>query len=162
MYFMPDKYPHRKLLAFRHPEIKCWLTKEFPEDYTGANFAEELEAILDEWKLDKHGLCAVTTDNCSNIVCATRILDGIRMPCFSHTLQLAIEEVVKIPVVSKALARCRCLVSLFNHSAKSTYMLKQKQSHLQHKQLALVQDVVTRWNSAYYMAGRMHNITNQF
>ena len=77
------------------------------------------------------------------------------MPCFSHTLQLAVEEVVKIPVVSKALARCRRLVSHFNHSAKSTYMLKQKQSHLQHKQLALVQDVVTRWNSAYYMAERI-------
>ena len=65
MYFMPDKYPRRKLLVFRHPEIKCWLTKEFPENHTGANFAEELEAILDEWKLDKHGLSAVTTDNCS-------------------------------------------------------------------------------------------------
>lgn len=91
--------------------------------------------MLDEWKLDKQGLSAVTTDNCSNIVCPTQILDCIRMPCFSHTLQLAVEEVVKIPVVSKALARCRHLVSHFNHSAKSSYMLKQKQAHLQHKQL---------------------------
>ena len=46
-------------------------------------------------------------------------------------------------------------VSHFNHSAKSTYMLKQKQTNLQHKQLSLVQDVVTRWNSAYYMAERI-------
>lgn len=117
-------------------------TKDFPEDHTGANIAEELELMLDEWKLDKQGLSAVTTDNCSNIVCATHILDCIRMRCFSHTLWLAVEEVFlwsprRIPVVSKALARCRCLVSHFNHSAKS-YMLKQKQGHLQHKQLALV------------------------
>jgi len=128
-------------------------TKEFPEDHTVANIAEELELMLDEWKLDKQGHSAVTTDNCSNIVCATQILDCIRMPCFSHILQLVVEEVVKIPVVSKAFARR--LVSHFNHSAKSSYMLKQKQARLQHKQLALVQDVVTRWNSTYYMAERI-------
>ena len=34
-------------------------------------------------------------------------------------------------------------------------MLKQKQTNLQCKQLGLVQDVVTRWNSAYYMAERV-------
>jgi len=58
-------------------------TKEFPEDHTDANIAEELELMLDEWKCDKQGLSAVTTDNCSNIVCATQILDCIRMPCLA-------------------------------------------------------------------------------
>lgn len=77
------------------------------------------------------------------------------MPCFNHTLQLAVEQVLKLPRVSSALARCRRLVSHFSHSAKSTYMLKQKQTNLQCKQLGLVQDVVTGWNSAYYMAERV-------
>ena len=130
-------------------------TKEFPESHTGANIAEELETIMDEWKLHKQGLSAITTDNGSNVVSAINMLECMRMPCFSHTLQLAVERVLKLPRVSTALARCRRLVSHFNHSAKSTYMLKQKQTNLQCKQLGLVQDVVTRWNSAYYMAERV-------
>ena len=104
-------------------------TREFPESHTGANIAEELESIMDEWKLHKQGLSAVTTDNGSNVVSAIDILGCIRMPCFSHTLQLAVEQVLKLPRVSSALARCRRLVSHFNHSAKSTYMLKQKQTN---------------------------------
>ena len=99
-------------------------TREFPETHTGANIAEELENIMDEWKLDKRCLSALTTDNCSNIVSATDILECIRMTYFSHTLQLAVEQVLKLSRVSSALARCRRLVSHFNHSAKSTYMLK--------------------------------------
>ena len=51
-------------------------------------------------------------------------------------------------------ALTRCSRHLFNHSAKS-YMLKQKKGHLQYKQVDLVQDVVTRWNSARYKAERI-------
>ena len=77
------------------------------------------------------------------------------MPCFSHTLQLTVEVVFMLPEVSRALARCRHLVTHFNRSAKSTYLLKEKQVNLHHKTLALVQDVNTQWNSAYYMAERL-------
>ena len=49
-----------------------------------------------------------------------------RMPCFIHTLQLAVEVVLKLPEVSHALARCRHLVAHFNRFAKSTYLLKKK------------------------------------
>ena len=85
----------------------------------------------------------------------TQILGWPHMPCFSHTLQLAVEDAMKLPEVSKALARCRRLVSHFNHSSKSTYLLRQKQADLHHKQLSLVQDVPTRWNSTYYMVGQI-------
>ena len=60
-----------------------------------------------------------------------------------------------IPEVSKALARCRRLVSHFNHSSKSTYLLKQKHKDLHHSQRSLIQDVATRWNSAFYMVQRV-------
>ena len=130
-------------------------TKEFPDSHTADNIAEELEAILGEWKLPVDGLCAATTDNGSNIVLATEVLGWPRMPCFSHTLQLAVERAVSLPEVSKALARCRRLVSHFNHSSKSTYLLKQKQKDLHHSQHSLIQDVATRWNSAFYMVQRV-------
>ncbi len=97
-------------------------TKEFPESHTGENIAEELEGILQEWNLPLDRLSAVTTDNGSNIVRAADILGWQRMPCFSHTLQLAVEKAMSLPEVSRALARCRRLVSHFNHSSKSTYI----------------------------------------
>ena len=130
-------------------------TVEFPESHTGINISEELEVILEEWKLSQVNLSAVTTDNRSNIVSALEIAQWKRMPCFSHTLQLAVDVVLKLPEVSRALARCRQLVGFFNRSAKSSYLLKQKQADLHHKVLALIQDVSTRWNSAYYMAERV-------
>jgi len=81
----------------------------------------------------------VTTDNGTNIVCAMELLQWNRVPCFSHTLQLAVEVLLKLPV-SRAL---RQLVGHFNRSAKSN------QTDLHHKQLSLIQDVRD------YMMGRI-------
>ena len=130
-------------------------TKEFPESHTAQNIAEELEGILQEWNLPLDKLCAATTDNGTNIVLAAEILGWQRIPCFSHTLQLAVERATCLPEVSRALAQCRRLVTHFNHSSKSTYLLKRKQEALHHPHHSLIQDVATRWNSAYYMVIRV-------
>ena len=123
---------------------------EFQEAHTGTNIAEELQEILRNWSLSQDKMSVITTDNGTNIVAALEIVQWKQMPYFSYTLQLAAELVLKLPEVSRALARCRHLVARLNHSTKSTYLLKQKQVNLHHKTLA--QDVSTRWNSAYYMA----------
>ena len=60
-----------------------------------------------------------------------------------------------LPVVSKAVARCRRLVSHFHHSSKSSYLLKKKQEDLHHPTHSLIGDVVTRWNSTFYMTERV-------
>ena len=46
-------------------------------------------------------------------------------------------------------------MSHFNHSVKSTYKLCEKQAALHHDQLALVQEVVTSWNSSFSMVQRV-------
>ena len=73
---------------------------------------------------------------------------------FSHSLQLAEEDALKLSQVSRPLARCRRLVNQFHHSAKSAYLLRQKQVDLHQEQLCLIRDVQTRWNSSY-MADRI-------
>ena len=98
---------------------------------------------------------AATTDNGTNIVCALEQLGWHNIRCFAHTLQPAVLKAVDLPDVSKALARCRNLVSHFNRSAKSTNLFKKKQTNLKHKSLCLIQEVATRWNSSYYMAERI-------
>ena len=73
------------------------------------------------------------------------------MPCFSHTLQLGVEKVLKLPQVVKGIARCKRIATHFHHSSKSSYILKQKQTSLGHKDLCIIQAVPTRWNSSYDM-----------
>ena len=71
-----------------------------------------------------------------------RIKQWKQMPCFIHTLQLAVEVVLKLPEVSHALARCRHLVAYFNRSVNLFIEEKNR----------WISDVSTRWNSAYYTA----------
>ena len=130
-------------------------TREFPDSHTGINIANEINHILHEWQINDDQIAAITTDNGANVTSATRILKWNHIPCFSHTLQLRVEKVLKLPSVVKAVARCKRIVSHFHHSSKSTYLLKKKQENLGHKQHSLVQDVATRWNSAFYMIERI-------
>ena len=130
-------------------------TKEFAAAHTGELITEALEEVLPEWNLSHEKLVAATTDNGSNLVRAMDLLSWTRISCFSHTIQLAIEKVMDIPRVSRAVAHCKQLVGHFNHSSKSSYLLKQKQYDLKHKQHRLIQSVATRWNSSYYMMERI-------
>ncbi len=130
-------------------------TKEFPEAHTAINIADELLGILQEWEIKQDAVAAITTDNGANITLAVRNLRWFHVPCFSHTLQLGVEKVLKIPAVIKATARCKRIVTHFHHSSKSSYLLNEKQANLGHKQHSLVQDVATRWNSTYYMMERI-------
>ena len=50
------------------------------------------------------------------MVCAIQINDWLNVPCFIHTLNLAVEKVLLLPEISKAVACCRHLVSHFYHS----------------------------------------------
>ena len=131
--------------------------KEFQEEHTGMEIASELRDILQSWDLPEDKLIAATTDNGSNIVYGLEHLGWNNIRCFAHTLQLAVLKAVGVSDVSRALARCRNLISHFNRSAKSTNLLKKKQINLKHKSLCLIQEVATRWNSSYYMTERILN-----
>ena len=130
-------------------------TKEFSDSHTGENMAEELATILKDWNLLQTNLVCATTDNGSNILKAVDILGWQHMPCFSHTLQLAVEAAMKLPAVTRAIARCKRLVAHFHHSVNSTKVFHEKQASLDHPKLCLVQDVSTRWSSSYYMMQRI-------
>ncbi len=120
-------------------------TKEFPESHSAANIANELQGILTEWDLVEDNMSAITTDNGKNIC----HLGWTNLSCFSHTLQLGVEKVLKLPQIIKAIARCKKIATHFHHSCKSSYILKEKQKSLGHKELVVIQEVSTRWNSSY-------------
>ena len=111
--------------------------------------------MLAEWSLPVDGIIAAITDNGANITAAIEMLEVPYLPCFSHTLQLAVEQALKLPEVPKITGRCKRLVAHFNRSPKSYYLLHQKQIASGHKKHSLINDVVTRWNSSYYMIERI-------
>ena len=53
--------------------------------------AEVLKEVADEWSLSDK-LAASVTDNGRNIVLALQIAGWMRLPCFGHTLQLAVKS----------------------------------------------------------------------
>ena len=128
---------------------------EFPDSHAAENIVQEIRDALSEWNLSITRIVAATTDNGANITAGISLLGVTQLPCFSHTLQLAVEQALKLPDISKLTARCKRLVAHFNRSAKSYALLRQKQIALGHEQHALVNDVVTRWNSCYYMVARV-------
>ena len=77
-----------------------------------------LTDTLDAWTLDPDKLVCITTDNGSNLVCATtRRLGWKQLPCFGHNLHLAIQNSMKDEArVSRAIAICHKAVGAFSHS----------------------------------------------
>ena len=96
-------------------------------------------------------MAAITRDNGQNITAAARELGWRNLPCFSHTLQVGVEKVVKLARVMKAIARCKRIATHFHHLSKSSYILKEKPKSLGFKEHTILEDVSTLWNSSYYM-----------
>ena len=72
------------------------------------NSAEEIWNVLDEWNLLPDNVSAAT-DNEFCMVLAMELMEWVKIPCISHSLQLAVEAALKLPAISNALVRCRQL-----------------------------------------------------
>lgn len=104
-------------------------TRVLQSRHTGDKVAEMINNMVTEYELGKvMGIC---TDNASNmkVACSTGGLQ--RIPCFSHTLQLAIADGMKLGkktnspngTIQKAISRAKKLVTFFNHSTPGKHII---------------------------------------
>ena len=93
--------------------------------YTGANIAEELQSVVEEWRIQDKVVC-ITTDNGRNIVLVVEELGWKWLPRFGHTLQIAVRAGLSLPAVCHLSGRCRKLVGHFRHSYNAQNMLEKK------------------------------------
>ena len=100
---------------------------KFSNSHTAKNLTEILQRILSECKFSRDAVSAVNTDNENNIFLAINLAKWVRLSCFSHTLQLSVEQAMTILKIRKVLACCHRLLLYFNHSSKSSYLLKKNQ-----------------------------------
>ena len=134
----------------------CLQTVFLPCDHTGDNIAEALKEGVDSWSLKEEQLVYITTDNGSNVVCATTKLKWNRLSCFGHNLNLAVTKALQDDnQVSRALGIARKIVSSFSSSWKRKRELAkvQREKGLPHH--SLINDCPTRWGSMEAMVSRL-------
>jgi hypothetical protein len=85
----------------------------------------------------------------------TRVVGWLRLSCFGHCLDLAINKCLEMQRVQRSVRRCNTLVASFSRSWKKQRNLKEKQSQLGLPEHKLVGAVTTRWNSIYDMVERI-------
>ena len=92
-----------------------------------------------EWKISEK-VVAVVRDNAANMVLASQLLeDWDDLPCFGHTLQLAVKAGLDLAIISRLTAMCRKIVGHFKHSVVAMGALREKQQSMNIAQHALVQ-----------------------
>ena len=129
-------------------------TRRITERHTALNIASELSAIA----VEEYGatITCIVTDNAANIRLAAEENKWSQASCFAHTLQLCIEDGLKIDLVSRSLAAARRLVAHFSHSVLATDALKARQrAEGVAVPLKLIQATPTRWNSSLEMVERL-------
>lgn len=131
-------------------------TKEMKESHTAEHLRAVIEDVVDEWNLNGK-IIATCHDNAKNITNAATQSHklGYSIPCFAHSLQLAINKGLELEKVSLLLKKSSNIVSFFNHSCKASSALRTVQQNLNVKDHKLIQHVKTRWNSCYHMLQRI-------
>ncbi|CAF1080442.1 unnamed protein product [Brachionus calyciflorus] len=134
--------------------------------------------ILNEYDINDK-IYGIVTDNNSTIIKASKSLEleincrSIR--CMGHVLQLIVKNTISqynsvepsdlddidpddprfsYLFMANILAKCRSIVSLFNHSSQSKIQLENFQKGSKNV-LTLIQDVQTRWHSTFIMLERI-------
>ena len=136
-------------------ESNVLCTCEMAERHTGANIALRIQEVLEVWNIQASHVSAVVTDNASNMTAALNSLECGHLPCFAHTLQLAVNKGLDANSLNQLSSLARKLVGHFKHSALATAALRQKQEQMNVPKHHLIQDVVTRWNSTFLMFQRL-------
>ena len=120
----------------------------------GENISHVLQSAAEEWNLQGK-IVSMTTDNARNIVLAVAKMGWTSLPCFGHTLQIAVRAGLQLPAVSQLSGRCRNLVGHFRHSYNAQNVLERKQEQLQLPKHNILQEVSTHWNSTLQMYKRL-------
>ena len=127
---------------------------------TAENLKDCLIDVMQQWEvLEK--VSQMTTDNAKNIKKAVELVPKFHVPCFAHCLNLVITHTLehfdgekgRAPL-KQAREKVRNIVSYFHSSAKANRKLEEAQISMfgpNPGPLKLIQEVLTRWNSTYFM-----------
>lgn len=141
-------------------------TKQLEQRHTSENIAQTLREIFNQWNIFDKITCIVT-DNAASMVKSCELLKKKHLPCFAHTLNLAVQENFNIPEIQKVIKNCKEIAHYFKSSCIASEKFKEEQKQLwkgtpnENKEpYKLLQEVATRWNSCYFMIERILKTTD--
>ncbi|CAL9706522.1 unnamed protein product [Knipowitschia caucasica] len=136
-------------------ELKSFvlLTESMSARHTAENLAEKIKESIEKWGLTGR-VTACVHDNAKNIVAANRDAEWESVPCFAHTLQLAINDGFSLHLY-RVISAAAKLVGHFNHSTVASKALERKQDQMKLPIHKLIQSCKTRWNSVAEMFERL-------
>ena len=121
--------------------------------HTGDNINIQLISITENFSITEK-IVAVSNDNAKNMVNGVEFAEFESIRC-THTLQLSINDALDDSRIQKLVEKCRQLIGHLKQSTLSMNRFKKLQEQnglIQHK---LIQEMVVRWNTSYYMIERI-------
>ncbi|XP_070159825.1 E3 SUMO-protein ligase ZBED1-like isoform X3 [Polyergus mexicanus] len=143
-------------------EIKnsCLGVLPLSERHTADYILRNLRDCLESFDIETSDVTAIVTDCGANIKKAAIDTFGAskHISCFAHVLSHVVPSVMKtLPEVENMFARVHSIVAITKRSVVAADELKRLQicnGKTERTALKLKQDVLTRWNSSFYMIER--------
>ena len=100
---------------------KMLATRVVKDQHTGVHLAGAMKKLQEEFCIKE--VVSITTDNAANMKVMAKEGNFQRVPCFSHTLQLAVNDALRDERLQKCFAVCKRLVSIMCLIAISQSMI---------------------------------------
>ncbi|XP_024875341.1 zinc finger BED domain-containing protein 1-like, partial [Temnothorax curvispinosus] len=129
-------------------------------NHTAEYLTECLNSVINDFKLDRKKIMAITSDGAANIKAAVHNVVGSERHiwCFAHFLSHLVPKILKdMPEINNIIATVKKIVVLIRRSVVATDELKRLQildGKTEGTVLKFILDVPTRWNSTLYMLER--------
>lgn len=102
-------------------------TRALSGRHTAESISENLLDIIKKWDIPLTKIRAAVTDNASSMLAAIRISLGEKkhLPCFAHTINLVVEEALKLSSVKLAVIQVREIVHFIKNSVVQSETTRQ-------------------------------------
>lgn len=130
---------------------------ELSQSHTANYVYHELMNVLNLWDIPKSKILAIVTDNDATMIKAIGENFGKNkhLRCFAHSINLVAEATIKkVDGLQNLISQVRNIVKFIKRSVKCSDELRKLQENNGDNLKKLILDVVTRWNSVYYMCER--------
>ncbi|XP_022164851.1 zinc finger BED domain-containing protein 4-like [Myzus persicae] len=138
------------------------------KSHTANYISHELLNILNLWDIPKSKILAVVTDNDSTMLKAIKenFGENRHLRCFAHSINLVAEgSMKKVDGLLDLISKVRNIVKFIKRSVNCSDELRKLHKKKDGNNIKkLILDVVTRWNSVYFMCKRfleLKEVVNQ-
>lgn len=122
-------------------------TVEVPESRTSKNITNNLEAVMQNFKI-KHKKCATVSNNGAIMVKAINDIGQNNLIRYTaHFIQLSVDAGLQNDLVKPLTNKCRVIVDHFDRSSSAHHESDKEQEKCMKNKNKLIRDCITKWNS---------------